>query len=60
MLGAVLEAAVTKHLQIDQAETDDPAPKDKDARQQVEPKVRAIAGCTGGHGNIPQTNTAAG
>src|SRR5258708_945572 len=49
MLRALLEAAVAEDLQIDQAKADDPAPENKDACEKVEPEIRAVAGCAGGH-----------
>ena len=36
VLGTLFEAAVTEDLQIDQAETDSPTPKNEDACQKVE------------------------
>jgi hypothetical protein len=49
MLRALCEAAVTEDLQINQPAADDRTPENKDACQKIEPEIRAVAGCAGGH-----------
>jgi hypothetical protein len=49
MLGSLLKAAVTEDLQIDETEANDRAPQNKDARQDIESEICAVAGCAGGH-----------
>ena len=44
-LRSLLEISVAENLQIDQAQADAAGPEHKDPAQQVEPFVRAVAGC---------------
>src|SRR5262249_9754800 len=48
MLCPLLEAAVAKTVQMHQARADGAAPKNEYSREQIQPDVRAVAGC-GGH-----------
>ena len=51
MLGPLLEAAIAKDLQIHQARADGAAPENENPCQQIQPEIRAIAGC-GGHSSL--------
>jgi hypothetical protein len=45
----LLEAAVAENLQIHQAQANCATPQDKNAREEVEATVGAVAGCASGH-----------
>jgi hypothetical protein len=49
MLCAMFEIAVAEDLQVNQANGNRRAPQNKNARQDVQTKIRTIARCAGGH-----------
>ena len=49
MLGPMFEVTVAEDLQVNQADGNGRTPKNENARQNVQAKVRAIARCAGGH-----------
>jgi hypothetical protein len=49
VLFAIFEFTVAEDLQINQANGNRRTPKNENARQNIQAKVRAIARCAGGH-----------